>query len=334
MAIGTSLDMIIFEDQVHGGMIETLSQNTSAFNEVSGNTIRLLARRHRGDFFQETFWQLTPNITTRRATDSGSLDAVTDLAVGQDEHVSVKLNRKVGPIANTLDSFRKVEKPADRQALSFLLGTMIAKDRQAEMLNTSLAAVAGALGNQAALLHDITTGSPKTMATPTLAAGLAKMGDAANRVTTFVMHSVPAFQLLSDQIVNFKFDAVSGYSVANGVSQALGRRILMTDSSSLVVDPATSPSQVEYLTLGLTENAVVAEESEEEMLETDILTGFQNLIVRLQGEFAYNLGLKGFKWNTAAGNNPTTAALGTGSNWLPAETSYKDRGGIVIRTGA
>ena len=65
----------------------------------------------------------------------------------------------------------------------------------------------------------------------------------------------------------------------------------------------------------------------------DEVTGLENLVVRLQGEFAYNLGVKGFKWDTANGGaNPSDAAVGTGTNWDAAVSSYKDYAGIVIQS--
>jgi hypothetical protein len=88
-----------------------------------------------------------------------------------------------------------------------------------------------------------------------------------------------------------------------------------------------------YHTLGLVQNAVVVEDSEETMMESQIITGLENLVVRLQGESAYNLGLKGFKWDVSNGGaNPSDSAVGTGSNWDAVATSYKDWAGVVIKS--
>jgi hypothetical protein len=81
------------------------------------------------------------------------------------------------------------------------------------------------------------------------------------------------------------------------------------------------------------ESAAVLEDSEEEMLYTDVITGKENIITRLQGEFAYNMNLKGFAWDVANGGvNPDDTALGTGSNWDSVMDSDKDLAGFAIRT--
>jgi hypothetical protein len=65
----------------------------------------------------------------------------------------------------------------------------------------------------------------------------------------------------------------------------------------------------------------------------DLVSGLDNLVYRFQGEFAYNMGVKGFKWDTGNGGaNPDATALGTGSNWDAASTSYKDFAGCIIQS--
>jgi hypothetical protein len=55
--------------------------------------------------------------------------------------------------------------------------------------------------------------------------------------------------------------------------------------------------------------------------------------MRLQGEFAFNVGLKGFQWDvTNGGANPTDSALGTGSNWDLIAADIKDTSGIIIQS--
>ena len=50
---------------------------------------------------------------------------------------------------------------------------------------------------------------------------------------------------------------------------------------------------------------------------SDLITGGQNLAMRIQGEYAYNIKIKGCRWNIGAGGaNPTDAALATSANWV------------------
>ena len=57
------------------------------------------------------------------------------------------------------------------------------------------------------------------------------------------------------------------------------------------------------------------------------------LRVRLQGEYAYNVGVKGTAWDVANGGvNPDDATLGTGTNWDSVMDDVKDLAGVHIET--
>lgn len=330
---------LIYPELVHSGLSETLVQNTDAFNGASRNAIRLITSRKRGDYAQESFFKNVSSIVTRRlvSSTSPSNEAATVQTVPMDENISVKLNRKIGPIDQTFDSFRKLGNDVDLEVLSFLLGGQIAKAVQVDQLDAGLIALVAALANQSAVLVDGGPGaSPQaTITTNTLVDGLATFGDAAGRVVMWVMHSKVFFDLVKQQITA-NIDGVSNFNVAEASPITLNRPVLVTDSAALIsaatnFSPNTQGAQ--YTTLGLTENAVVLEDSEEEMLYTDVITGNENIVARLQGEFAYNVSCKGFRYDPANGGiNPDDTALGTGTNWDANMDSEKDFGGFVIRT--
>lgn len=331
MAIGKASDFKIYNDQVEGAFIETLVQETNAFNAASRNSIRMAVQRSRGDYRYENFFKNIADLVTRRDTTSVSVAGDNELT--QEEFISVKLNRKIGPVAQTLDSFRKQMRQADEGALSFLIGTMVAKAVSVNWLNSGILACSRALDNQAANKHTIATNG--TMTTAGLVDGLAKFGDAAQRVRAFVMHSKPYFDLVKSQIQDSVHGSeIAGVVVREGSPVTLNRPVIVTDSPALalVSGPSSAPI-TDYLTLGLVENAVVLEDSEEEMIHADIITGLENLVVRLQGEFAFNAGVKGFKWNVGVGGaNPTDATLGTGTNWTKVLADPKDLAGIVVQS--
>jgi hypothetical protein len=106
MAIGKASDFKIYQDEVRGGIVERLTQ-ASAFFNAAGGAIRLGTVSRRGDYAKESFFKSISSLVTRR--DTTSVAAATDLALAMDEIISVKLNRKIGPVAQTLDAFRKVE---------------------------------------------------------------------------------------------------------------------------------------------------------------------------------------------------------------------------------
>lgn len=327
MATGTKSDFKIYNEQTHTALIETLTQASNAFNAASRGAIRLVTQYTKGDYDYESFFANIANVVSRRqTTGSGALAVVPDTPLTQGEMVGVKINRKIGPVGNTLDSFKKIQKgPFNEDALNFAVGVQSAKAMQVEMLNTALRAVCAALNNQTSVKY--TVPSSGTLSTQGLVNGLAKFGDAADRIVCWVMHSKPFYDLVLNQIAA-NIDGVSNFNVASATPITLNRPVLVTDSPALI---GGSPS--DYYTLGLVASAVEVEDSEETTIKTELITGQENLIVRYQGEYAYNAALKGFTWDvTNGGANPSDAALGTGTNWDPVMSSLKDWAGVVIQS--
>lgn len=326
MAIGTKSNFIIYHEEFWAGMGEVLAQNADAFNAASGNTIRQVTRLMRGDYERESFMKSIAALSARR--DITATTTVADTALTQDEIVAVKLNRRLGPVANTLDSFRKIAPDEDAQRLfSFQLGRQMAQAVQLDMLNAAIKACEAALDAQAAIEHDATDG---TIQFTDLVDGLAKFGDRSTRIIAWVMHSKPFFDLFKDGLANYKIENVAGFMIVTGNPLSLGKPVVVTDSSDLV-DTSASPD--EYSTLGLVEDAIEVAESEEREITEDLVTGLENLVLRIQGEYAYNIKLKGFKWDiTNGGANPDDTALGTGTNWDKAATDNRDLAGILIKS--
>ena len=330
MAIGKASDFVIYQDEVRGAIVETLTQATDYFN-TAGGAIRLSTVSRRGEYAKESFFQNIANLVTRR--DTTSVGTATDLALAMEEIISVKLNRKVGPVAQTYDAFRKVAMQAGENSLSFLIGTQVAKAMQVDMLNSALRAGVAALNNQAAVKH--TVADSGTIQTTDLVTGLSKFGDAGNNVTAFVMHSKVFYDLMQHQIgTSANGDVVSGVVLQAANPLTLNRPVIVTDSDALVsVGGTTIAPTTDYLTLGLTQSGLVVENTEQEYIALDEVTGLENLVVRMQGEYAYNVGVKGFQWDTAnGGTNPADNAVGTGSNWDKVFASEKDLAGVIIQS--
>jgi hypothetical protein len=118
--------------------------------------------------------------------------------------------------------------------------------------------------------------------------------------------------------------------MASATPVTLNRPVYVTDSASLLV--AGTPDL--YRTIALTSDAIVIENSEMQEMAFTLVTGLENLVHRMQGEFAYNVSLKGFKWDVANGGaNPNSTAIATATNWDQVATSYKDLLGVSIISG-
>ena len=98
MTIGKASNFKVYQDEMRGGIVETLTQASSYFNGA-GNAIILSTVSRRGDFAKESFFKNIANIVSRR--DTTSVSAATDLLLSMDETISVKLNRKIGTVNQT-----------------------------------------------------------------------------------------------------------------------------------------------------------------------------------------------------------------------------------------
>jgi hypothetical protein len=327
MTIGKASNFKIYQDEMRGGIVETLTQASNYFNTAGGG-IALSTVSRRGEYAKDSFFKSLSTIVSRR--DNTSVSAAADLPLTMDEIISVKLNRKIGPVAQTYDAFAKMAMDMTPQAFSVLLGGMIGKAMQVEMLNSALRAGRAALVQTSAMLHDMATG---TLTTAGLVTGLSKFGDRANDIVCWVMHSKNYFDLMAHQIgTSANGDIVSGVVVQSANPATLNRPVIVTDSDSLkVAGGSGSGAYTDYHVLGLTRNGLVVENSEQERVVLEEVTGLENLVIRMQGEYAYNLGVRGYKYDTNVGANPTDANVGTSTTWDKAVTSDKDGAGIIIQ---
>lgn len=329
MATGKASDFKIYNDQFFGGLVEQAVQDTSALGGVG---IRVSQRAIRGDYDYRSFLKKISAISRR---DTTSVATATGIALAMDENISVKLARKIGPLEQTLDAWRKAALPfasADQgddgaRAFSRYLGAMLSKDVAIEMLDTGLIACWKAL--EQASTNKFTIAANGTMTTAALVSTLALMGDAASRVKGWVMHSKVYYDLVQQQVAA-NILQVSGGVVQTGQPVTLNRPVYVTDSASLKV--AGTPDL--YRTIGIVDDGIVIENSESQEMAFTLVTGLENLVHRMQGEYAYNLSLQGYKWDVANGGaNPNSTAVATATNWDPTATSYKDLPGVVCISG-
>jgi hypothetical protein len=327
MTAGLASNMKVYQEYIPGRINELLAQQGNVFNDASRGALRLTTASHRGDYVYNSLFSNVSGLAARR--DTTSVGSQTDTNLAQAEHVSVKLNRKIIPTAMTRDAFRKAFGQYSETEFADIVAEQAANAMQIEMCDTALLAVRAALKQQSTSYY--TEASLGSISTSTLVQSLAKMGDRADRVVCWVMHSKPFYDLIGSQI-NANIAGVSNFAVASASPITLNRPVLVTDSAALVTQ-LNSPDVNNYFTLGLVDSAVTVENSEEQEIVVQDVTGLENLVVRFQGEYAYNVGLKGFQWDVQNGGaNPTGTNVGTGTNWDTILSSVKDRGGVCAMT--
>jgi hypothetical protein len=321
MATTLNSNIKIYDDQFQVGYFEKSSQFYDVFN-TSNNAIRLGSASNMGDYKKEAFFKIPSSVVTRQ--DLTSTSAGTATMSTQDEFITVKMHRRFQHemSAKAISALRM-----DEREMSYYLGQMLGDAKAMVNCNNAIAAVDAALQGSANLIYDYS--STGTLNDTALVSGLAKMGDAANRIRVWVMHSKVHFDLMKQRIADKITNVADGITIYGGTPATLGRPVIVTDDAALW-DLNGSGTDT-YNTLGLVENAVMIEENDDARQMLRLVDGLEQLVYRFQGEDSFNVGVKGFKWDTTnGGSNPTVAAMSTSTNWDAAVTSDKDKCGIRI----
>lgn len=327
--VGRLPEGLIYPELVHTGLVETLAQNSNAFNAASNGAIQLITQAFRGDFLQESFFNQVGLISRR--VNSGVSPVNPTLgeptAVTGREKITVKLNRRIGPVDWTRDVANLMG--MSQEVFSLAMGEMAAKEIQIDWLHTALVALAAATVNEA---EQTVIASPlPDIDTPLLTRGLQVYGDALGSVKLWVMHSAVYFALVREQI-GANITNIADFNVREGTPVTLGIPVLVTDDAALVAPVSPDlPETRQYTTLGIVEGGVSILEQGEPFVHTEIQQGRENLVVAMQGEHGFGLGLKGYSWDVGnGGQNPDDTALGTGSNFDSVATDSKNLAAAAI----
>jgi hypothetical protein len=325
MAAGTITNWEIYQDQFNAGAAEKLHENINAFNGASNNCIRLTAEESRGAYFEEAFFDLNSSLITHR--DPTSVSAATDSLLTQDSIISPKITRRIGPIAQTLNSLRKTG--LTEQQYSFVFGEMVGDAIAKDYLESSIDALVAAIGVDSAIVNG-TEAVPVAKTHAQLVTTMALMGDMADNVSCWVMHSSVYYALVGQAITDNIWD-VGGIAIKGATTPTLGRPTIVTDNTSMFTTGGATTDPL-YHVLGLVPNAMHIKESEGRTMVSETITGLENLQVRFQGEHAYNMTMRGTTWDQASGGNyPSVAAVATGTNWDRVVSDAKGGPGVMMQ---
>ncbi|OAB46550.1 major capsid protein [Paenibacillus antarcticus] len=190
------------------------------------------------------------------------------------------------------------------RAVGDLLASYWARDQQ-KMLFSTLKGVFAAT-TMAGNLHDISagTGAAAVIDATTVIDAQTKLGDAADKLTAFSMHSAVYAKLQKDRLIVYKVDPVTGVSFPT----YLDKRVIVDDGHPVAAGVYTT-----YLfgggAVGFGQGAApVPTETDRDSLQgDDILINRQHFILHPRG----------VKWTEDAvvGVSPTNAELATAANW-------------------
>jgi hypothetical protein len=329
MATTLNTDWKVYNDQVQAAYAERVAQNLTALISKSNGAIIVEDAAAPGDYVRKAFFKMPSGLISRRVTvGTAATAAATDITVAQGEGAEVRLSRKIGPVGLTRDTLRRSGITPD--TFSMFLGEMIADAVLQKQLNDALMGARGAI-LKSATTYDQSALTTKTISRASLANALAKFGDAQNDVVAWIGHSRSYGQLMSEAITPTAgaSDILTQVAIFGAAPPTLGRPFLMTDSSSLILDETVD----KYFTLGLTAGAIrLRLDTQLTDLVVQEVTGQENLILRVQGERDWFLGIKGYTWDMGNGGaNPTDAALLTSTNWDLEASDIKLSAGVVVK---
>ena len=314
-------DLAVFSEYSYSAMTEVQAQQVNLFNGATRGGIVMQVGNHQGDYSDEAIWAKVSGLVRRRnAYGTGS---VGEKVLTHLTDTSVKVAAGTPPVRIDPGMLKWIQRSPEEAGV--VVGKQMAEDSIADMLNTSVLAYVAALTPITALTHD---GTATTMSLASLNKGASKFGDRSNAITSWVMHSKSAFDLYGEALTNA--NRLFAFGNVRVIEDGFGRPLVVTDSGSLIL---TVPNPDHYLALGLTQGAIVVSQNGDFTDNIDTKNGDENIIRTYQAEWTYNVGIQGFAWDkTNGGKSPTTAALGTSTNWDRFATSDKDLAGVMVKT--
>lgn len=318
MALST---MKVFQDFMYGSATETIRQQIELFNAASANTLQLRTAGNVGDFAHEVTYAAISNLMRRRnAYGSGSLTAQS---IGQLDHVAVKIAGGTAPVLFEPNQFTWIQRNPEEAGV--VIGEQVARGVMADEVNTAVAGLVAALSGNAAVTHDGTAG---TLNLNALNKGAGKFGDRMMDIAAWIIHSKAMTDLFDNALTNS--NQLFQFGTVRIMEDGFGRRFIMTDSPALYVPEATGAGTADnYHTLGLAAGAAVVEDNDDYYGTIEEKTGNENIQRVFQAEYTFNLGLKGYSWNTAV-KSPDDSAIATAANWSQLSTSVKDTAGVLV----
>jgi hypothetical protein len=311
-------DMKVFNEYLKTSVIETLAQDVAKFNAASAGAIQLTTQGIDGDFLQESFWAGVHSAQRRvdRYAANGA-QAATPLA--QKQYDSVKIAGGFGPVLFEPSQLSWIQKSPE-EALE-VISRNLSEAIMSDQLNTAIAALAAAIGNQAAAVNDVSATAGVTYVG--INGAHAKFGDASARIIAQVMTGAMYHKLVGQNLTNanqlFQFQGVT-------IVDILGKAVIVTDAPALFVAGTPDKEKV----LSLVSGAAVVSDGSDLITNVQTANGKERIETTMQADYTFGLGLKGYTWDTAnGGKSPTNAELATGSNWDLVANSVKASAGVM-----
>jgi hypothetical protein len=320
-----SLDnMKVFNDFMYTTVTEVLSQQVELFNAASRGALRLVTKANVGDYTQSAMYGLLPGLMRRRNAYASGTVASTPLF--QRQINSVKVAGGTPPILFEPQQMSWIQRSPDEAAV--VIGQQFAKGMMGDMVNTAIRCLrAGISGVADAVQND----QPNRPTFRGLNRASAKFGDRAQDIVCWVLNGDSIHAIYDNALANS--EQLFTFGTVNVRGDSWGRVFIITDSPALSDTGTGGGTDNINAILGLTEGAAVIEDNGDLFTNLETNNGTENIQRTWQAEYTFNVGLKGYSWDTASGGkSPTDSALGTAANWDKQLESVKDTAGVLLLT--
>lgn len=311
-------DMKVFNEYLKSATIETLAQDVAKFNAASAGAIQLTTQGIDGDFLQESFWAGVHG-AQRRVDRYAANGAKTATPLAQKQYDSVKIAGGFGPVLFEPSQLSWIQKSPE-EALE-VISRNLSEAIMSDQLNTAIAALAAAIGNQAGAVNDVSATAGVTYVG--INGAHAKFGDASARIIAQVMTGAMYHKLVGQNLTNanqlFQFQGVT-------IVDILGKAVIVTDAPALFVAGTPDKEKV----LSLVSGAAVVSDGSDLITNVQTSNGKERIETTMQADYTFGLGIKGYTWDVAnGGKSPTDTEIATGTNWDLVANSLKASAGVM-----
>lgn len=311
-------NMQVFNDYLMPATLVTLAQEIDKFNAASGGAIVLSSEGMTGDFMRDSFFASLAS-ANRRVNRYGANNAQAATPLTELQGSKVKVAGGFGPVSYEPSQMTWLQRPTQQgiAAASGAFAQLLVQDQ----LNTAIAALVAAIGNNAALVNDVSGTAGINYVG--LNGAHAKFGDMSAQIVANVMDGATYHAFIGANLTNaqtlFKHDTVQ-------VVDVLGKRLVVTDAPALFEAGTPNKSKV----LGLVRGAATVAGASDVIANVQTTNGKERIETTFQADYSFSLGLKGYSWDEVnGGKSPMDAALGTGANWDKVAEFDKMTAGVM-----
>ncbi len=317
--------MQVFNKYFMPAIIETLAQMVQKFNAASNGAIRLTTDGFEGDFLQESFFA-SIHSAQRRVDRYAAQAAAAATDLTQQKHSSVKIAGGFGPIRYEPSQMTWLQKPT-AEGIE-VASRNFAEAMMADQLNTAIAGLVAAIGNQPDATNDVSAATDPALSYVAMNDAHAKFGDHSGNLIAQVMNGTAYHKLIGANLVNTD-QLFQAQNVR--VVDILGKPVIVTDAPALY--EAGTPNKLKVLSLA--ESAAIVHDGSDVITNIETSNGQTRIETTMQMDYSFGLGLKGYTWDEAnGGKSPSDAEIATGTNWDKVATSIKHTAGVLTVAAA